>query len=327
MRFILVLLFGLACLASGLQLQNMFGSRRDFAAAMGTVAGTIVSPEASLSLLPQRNDETASPSSELLSLIPTMDSGAPATDRTIPTEISTAIERFVATMEKTAKLRYSNNKNNIESPLLSGSWRLLYSNAPEIVSLARGLPLGFHLGPTYQPLDTANGFFENTARLDHPYHLAALRTIVVGSIAPAEKGSLNAAGVVNDRNNRVEVRFEVIVFEIDEVFGRRLTKPIRKTLVPSKPSGGTALPGNDQTYLDENLRIVRGGDGSLFVFSRESSAQSPMTLSAKERADLLGSVDTSGSTLTTPVGKDLESEIGKRDNVPVEIQYLYRDQR
>jgi hypothetical protein len=53
------------------------------------------------------------------------------------------MEDFVLSMEHTA-----NQKNNTQSPFLSGSWRLLYSNAPEIVSLSKGLPLGFVLGPT-----------------------------------------------------------------------------------------------------------------------------------------------------------------------------------
>ena len=247
----------------------------------------------------------------------------------------------------------TNQKNNARSPLLSGSWRLLYSNAPEIVSLSKGLPLGFVLGPTYQPLDTAEGFFENTARLDqHPFQLAAIETIVVGTVAPGTKGSVNAAGVTNMDNNRVDIRFEVIVFQIDEVLGTKLGTPIRKTLIPTKKTPESALPANDQTYLDERVRIVRGGDGSLFIFSRTettddvslaasatststatstaTASSPPMMMTAKERADLIASSTASGSSVTTPVGEDLERETQKKNgdaSIPAEIEYLFREKK
>lgn len=305
-------------------LQTSVGSRRDFVAALATATGTLVAPDASISQVSGTpNDESLS--SQLLSLIPAMEAGAPATNLTLPSDVSSEIERLVSTMEKTT----TTSKNAVQSPLLSGSWRLLYSNAPEIVGLAKGLPLGFRLGPTYQPLDPTQGYFENTARLDHPNQLATLRTIVVGTIAPSPKGSLNAVGVVNDMNNRVDVRFDVIVFELDELLGNPLKIPLRKTLVPKPLSEGTAPPANDQTYLDAKVRIVRGGDGSLFVFTREAfPGESPMSLTAQERADILAS---SGSTTaTTLVSGDLESEIRNTknsDKIPIEIQYLFREQR
>jgi hypothetical protein len=134
-------------------------------------------------------------------------------------------------------------------------------------------------------------------------------------------------GVINDANNRVGVNFEAIVFELDTVLGRTLVPPLRKTLVPNAKkdaSEGTAAPpANDQTYLDETVRIVRGGDGSLFVFSRDDANETMMT--ETERAELLASRPSSG----TPVGEDLEREKAQPKQrggtaVPAEIKYLFQ---
>ena len=312
-------------------LQNSLTSRREFAATIATGVGTLVSPKASISIatpadrsVESRTLESKSMASQLLAMIPVTDSGAPATNATIPKELSSQIEDFVALMERT-----NGQKNNAKSSLLSGSWRLLYSNAPEIVSLSKGLPLGFVLGPTYQPLDTVQGFFENNARLEQPLGLVALATNVVGSVSASKKGTINAAGVVNENNNRVDIRFEAIIFEVDEIFGRTLKTPIRKTIIPkSSKSTEGALPANDQTYLDEKVRVVRGGDGSLFIFERElyTDTSGSTMMTAQERADVLAS-SSSGST-TTPVGIDLERE--KQDkitnaNIPAEIKFLFQN--
>lgn len=316
MSWALLLVLTIVYTASGLQ--NVFASRRHFVATVTTTVATLGAPESSLSeAVPEQGDDSLS--SKLLSIIPMTKSGAPATNATLPKETSSKIEDFISYMEESATTR-----NNIESPLLSGSWRLLYSNAPEIVGLAKGLPLGFLLGPTYQPLDTAKGFFENTAKVDHPYKLATLKTIVVGNIQASPKGSINEAGVINDKNNRVTVNFEVIAFELDAVLGQPLQTPIRKTLVPKTIKEGTALPANDQTYLDERVRIVRGGDGSLFVFSRETTGEfAPLT--AEERADFLASTSSQSTLL---VGQDWDREQGKTSKeVPAEIKYLYREQK
>eukprot|EP00536_Pseudo-nitzschia_multiseries_P014162 jgi/Psemu1/291291/fgenesh1_pg.663_\ len=232
---------------------------------------------------PQPQPQQQPQSLLLLSTIPTMNLGAPATNATVPGEVFRRIEELVSVLEGSDDDNTPNSnyytRNNAVSDRLSGSWRLLYSNAPEIVGLARGLPLGFELGPVFQPVDTADGIFANDARLEHPYNLATLRTIVVGRVRPGTKGSFNAIGVENTRNNRVDIEFERIVSAIDTFLGRPLEPPIRKTLVPNnnansnanaKQSTPAALPANDQTYLDESVRIVRGGEGSLFVFARDN---------------------------------------------------------
>ena len=114
---------------------------------------------------------------------------------------------------------------------LNGSWRLLYSNGREITNLATGLPLGFVLGPTYQPIDIATGRFENQGAVVHRLGLARASTCVVGDVRRAPLGTVNAAGTVNDAGNRVDVDFRRITFGLDELFGSPLR--LQKVLVPS----------------------------------------------------------------------------------------------
>ena len=352
---VLVLLITAATRFHANSLPTAFNSRRDFftgttAALTGTVMGWTSSlfPNQPSSYAfaitgTSKKDADEILSSKLVSIIPTMEFGAPATNATISNQVSSQIEDFVSLMEQTAA-----NKNNALSEKLSGSWRLLYSNAPEIVSLSKGLPLGFYAGPIYQPLDTGLGFFENSAQVNHPYNLASLQTVVVGRVFPGEKGSFNAVGIENTDNNRVDIEFELIVFQLDKILGITLDEPIRKILIPKKKeivkSGATlsslssetndnkrqVLPANDQTYLDDNVRIVRGGDGSLFIFSREEKEGiTSRMMTANERDKLFTSADQNSGTNQqfSPLGEGLESQQQKKgDRIPVEIEFLLKEQ-
>ena len=214
--------------------------------------------------------------------------GAPATNETLPASLVSQIEAAALSVEGAF-----GERNVVSDRNLNGSWRLLYSDGREISSLAAGFPGGFQLGPTYQPIDLATGRFENQGSVVNRFGLARLSTCVVGDVYAASRpairpphpmiacrarrrrsaapaGSLNAVGVVNDKGNRIDVNFRRISFSLDEVLGRPAR--LRKVLVP-KQQPGTAQPANDITYLDAATRIVRGGDGALFVFRREESAR------------------------------------------------------
>lgn len=208
------------------------------------------------------DDSIGVTAASLLDSIPRVEFDAPATNITLPSKVADRIEMMASSLEAT----YGQRRDYVASPQLAGSWRLRYSNGPEITSLAAKLPLGFALGPTYQPLDTVAGTFENRGSVLNRYGLARLQTNVVGDISVARRDSLNAVGIRNDRNNRVNVEFRCIVFQLDEVLGRPVS--LRKVLIPMLDPGVEALPANDITYLDDKTRIVRGGDGALFVFER-----------------------------------------------------------
>ena len=82
----------------------------------------------------------------------------------------------------------------------------------------------------------------------------------VGEFAPARAGSVNAAGVVNDRDDRVDVVFRRVVFQLDGVAGRPVTN-VRKVVSP-RPDPTLAQPAVDVTFIDDDLRVTDGeGDG------------------------------------------------------------------
>ena len=135
----------------------------------------------------------------LLAVIPDMAFGAPATNATLSAELVGEIEARAKEIESRGA------KDLAASTSLSDSWRLIYSNGREITNLAAGLPLGFALGKTYQPLDAATGRFENQGSVEHKYGLARASTLVVGDVRRAPPGTLNAAGTVNSNGNRVDV--------------------------------------------------------------------------------------------------------------------------
>jgi len=243
-------------------------SRRDFARSLVGVGGVAVAESARAAPA-----DTATLKAALLAAIPAMRDGAPATNATISGASAAAIEVAAADLE-----RASNARGSARNPALDGNWRLVYSNAPEITSLAR-LPAGFRLGPVYQPFDLRRAAFENQGAVLHATGLIRGSTRVVGDFRPAARGSLNAAGVVNDRDRRVDVEFRRVVFALDRPLAAR-------TVVRPTPDPALARPAVDATFLDDALRVTRGGDGALFVLVRAPAAV-PM-LSDAERASLYG---------------------------------------
>ena len=209
----------------------------------------------------------------LLDAIPATATGAPATNATLPRTVSEKISACADALDAAAAM-----SETASSKQLDGSWRLVYSDAPEITNLAK-LPLGFQLGPVRQPFSLQSKTFENQGEILHVTRLVHGSTRVVGDFGRAARGTLNAAGVVNDRGDRVDVFFRRVLFEIDA--------PVAiKTVVEPKADPSLARPAVDTVYLDDSLRVTRGGDGSLFVLTRDADPV-PM-LTATQRRELYG---------------------------------------
>ena len=222
--------------------------------------------------LPDAVHARHAPARRLLESIPVLPFDAPATNVTIDPQLAQDIERQAAALEQ-------GTRDLAASDELSGSWRLLYSNGREIRNLASGLPLGFALGRVYQPVDTAGGRFENQGAIEHIWGWARASNCVIGDVRVAPLGTVNAAGTINSAGNRVDVDFRRITFSLDEIFGRPVS--FRKVIV-TKQAPAAAQPANDVTYLDETLRITRGGDDSLFIFRREASPRALLTAAERE---------------------------------------------
>ena len=140
--------------------------------------------------------------------------------------------------------------------LLNGKWLLQYSTAREIRSLS-SLPLGLKIGKVYQEIDVANKSFSNLAFVKHPWGLVSGSVKVTATFEPAE----------DETNKRINVNFDKRFLSIENIIGIQTPKlnPF-KVVQANNPQG--RIPTLDITYLDETLRIGRGGDGSLFILKR-----------------------------------------------------------
>lgn len=140
--------------------------------------------------------------------------------------------------------------------LLNGKWLLQYSTAREIRSLS-SLPLGLKVGKVYQEIDVANKSFSNLAFVKHPWGLVSGSVKVTATFEPAE----------DETNKRINVQFDKRYLSIEKIIGIQTPKlnPF-KVVQANNPQG--RIPTLDITYLDETLRIGRGGDGSLFILKR-----------------------------------------------------------
>ncbi|AFY31132.1 PAP/fibrillin family protein [Calothrix sp. PCC 7507] len=146
------------------------------------------------------------------------------------------------------------------TPLLEGAWQLQYSTAREIRSLA-SLPLGLKVGKVYQVIDVTNKLFFNLAFVKHALGLVSGYVRVTASFEPAIEDSSPLP------NKRINVYFDKRYLSIEKIVGLATPQlnPF-KVVQAHNPLGRIATL--DITYLDETLRIGRGGDGSLFILTK-----------------------------------------------------------
>ena len=157
-------------------------------------------------------------------------------------------------------------------------------------------------------------------------------TFVVGTVKVAPLTSRNAIGIKNDDGNRVSVQFDYIIFKLDKLFGKSIDPPIEKVIVPKlDPSMERTPPANDVTYLDREGRIVRGGDGALFIFVREDSYDStgeptPM-LTSEQRKEVVESISANGKQVG---GAQKDVYVGNgiinQDSASPELKFLFQSQ-
>ena len=143
--------------------------------------------------------------------------------------------------------------------LLNGTWLLQYSTAREIRSLS-SLPLGLKIDKVYQEIDVANKSFFNIAFVKHPLGIVSGNVKVTATFEPAPE----------ETHKRINVEFDKRYLSIERIFGIQTPKlnPF-KVVQANNPQG--RIPSLEITYLDETLRIGRGGDGSLFILKRLES--------------------------------------------------------
>ena len=183
--------------------------------------------------------------------------GSPITDLQIKPQDAKDIAELAIALEQLSPFP---NPLSYASQLLDGAWLLEYSTAREIRSL-KSLPFGFLVGKIYQIIDVATTSFENKAWVEHKSGLLSGYVRVTASFEPApetsEKQSLQ----------KINVNFKQRFIGITRVLKlkTKLFDPL-KVVEAKNPQG--RIPSLDITYIDETMRIGRGGDDSLFILTR-----------------------------------------------------------
>ena len=198
---------------------------------------------------------TLAPKEQLQTLLDKIQSqdDSPVTNLTLDKSLVEEIEQLTTEVEKVnpnpQPLVYATS-------LLNGNWLLKYSTAREIRSLS-SLPLGLKIGKVYQVINVADKSFFNLAFVKHPLGLVSGSVKVTATFEPAK----------DETNKRINVQFDKRYLSIEKIFGIQTAKlnPF-KEVQANNPQG--RIPTLDITYLDETLRIGRGGDGSLFILKR-----------------------------------------------------------
>ena len=181
--------------------------------------------------------------------------GSPITDLEISQKKAQEIEALTVNLENLTPFP---RPLSYGSQLLDGAWLLEYSTAREIRSLRR-LPLGFLVGKIYQIIDIQTASFENKAWVEHKTGLLSGYVRVTATFEPASKGELS--------NQKINVDFKQRFIAVTKILGikTKILDPL-KVVEAKNPQG--RIPSLDITYIDETMRIGRGGDGSLFILTR-----------------------------------------------------------
>ncbi|AUC60689.1 fibrillin [Cyanobacterium sp. HL-69] len=181
----------------------------------------------------------------------------PITDTMIKDEEAQTIENLTTNLEA---LNPFPNPLQFATNLLDGIWQLQYSSAREIRSLNK-LPLGFQLRQVYQIINIQDVSFFNIAFVEHSSKMVNGYVKVTASFAPK---------IAPDKSlptNTINVNFEKRYLSIKKIgpIKTPMLDPI-KEFDARNPQG--RVPSLAITYIDKDLRIGRGGDGSLFILSR-----------------------------------------------------------
>ncbi|BAT54661.1 PAP fibrillin [Nostoc sp. NIES-3756] len=188
--------------------------------------------------------------------------GSAVTNVKLDKTIAAEIEQLTTQLE-----RCNPNPNPLlyATFLLEGAWQLQYSTAREIRSLD-SLPLGLKVGKVFQIIDVGNKSFFNLAYVQHSLGLLSGFVKVTASFEPA----LEDSSLVP--NKRINVYFDKRYLSIEKIVGI-YTPQLNPFKVVSANNSQGRVATLDITYLDETLRIGRGGDESLFILSKSDELQ------------------------------------------------------
>jgi len=146
------------------------------------------------------------------------------------------------------------------SELLEGDWRLLYTTSRELLGIDR-VPLA-KLGQIYQCIRTAENTIYNIAEISGLPYLEGLVSVAARFTPTSER--------------RVEVKFEraiigftrLIGYQSPESFIQSIESGQRFAAIDFGITNRDRQGWLDITYLDDDMRIGRGNEGSVFVLTK-----------------------------------------------------------
>lgn len=143
--------------------------------------------------------------------------------------------------------------------LLDGNWRLLYTTSQELLGIDR-VPLA-KLGQVYQCIRASKTTIYNIAELSGLPYLDGLVSV--------------AARFTPVSSRRVEVKFERAILGLTRLMGYQSPDSFIQLIEAGQKFAAIDFPIKsdrqgwlDITYLDEDLRIGRGNEGSVFVLTK-----------------------------------------------------------
>lgn len=144
--------------------------------------------------------------------------------------------------------------------LLEGNWRLLYTTSKELLGIDN-LPL-FKLGQIYQCVRTQDTKIYNIAEVSGLPFLESIISVAATFIPVSER--------------RVNVRFDRAISGLQRVLNYQNPDQFIQQIESGKKFFGIDfnITNREQkgwldiTYLDEDMRIGRGNEGSVFVLSK-----------------------------------------------------------
>ncbi len=144
--------------------------------------------------------------------------------------------------------------------LLDGNWRLLYTSSKGILRIDQ-LPL-FKLGQIYQYIRAGTATLYNIAEVYGLPYLEGLVSVVARFEPLSER--------------RVQVKFERSIFGLQRLIGYQSPADLIEQIETGKKFVAVDINLDsrqqqgwlDITYLDRDLRIGRGNQGSVFVLTK-----------------------------------------------------------
>lgn len=144
--------------------------------------------------------------------------------------------------------------------LLDGVWQLNYATAGEIRRLS-SLKYGLQVGAVYQVIDLKSQSFFNQAFVTHNLGLISGYVLVTAVFEAAKDNSSPLP------NQTLNINFKKRYLSIQKIAQINTPNLDPFKIVPAN-NPRQRVPSFKITYLDEDLRIGRGGDGGLYILSK-----------------------------------------------------------